>query len=238
MSAPQAASNVWEPCRCDWLPVCTRGVQLATQKRKYDCPPAVKCQYALAMFRLLVLSVVMLTQVLVQQTVAQVGTGAQATVTFNGTEFLHRWSKDGQHEFTPKGEDDLARWSSMVTINVHHGATTGDQLADVANRVLGNYQQAGKIIRTDSKPRTPKTEAEHLAVVMLPNPEFLEVAFARVLLHDGHGTVVVYSKRVYGAKAGNEMSAWLRQNGPDVEEALMAWTGIPSQAVLKALPTQ
>jgi hypothetical protein len=83
--------------------------------------------------------------------------GGAAALSFNGTEFIHRWSKDAQHEFTPKGEEDLARWNSMVTINVHDSARTGDQLAEVANRVLGNYQQAGKVIRTDSKPRTERT---------------------------------------------------------------------------------
>jgi hypothetical protein len=164
--------------------------------------------------------------------------GQSAALSFNGTEFIHRWSKDAQHEFTPRGEDDLAKWSAMVTINVHDSARTGDQLAEVANRVLGNYQQAGKVIRTDSKPRTEKSEAEHFAVVLLPNPAFMEPAFARFLLHDGRGVVAVYSKRFYGDTARSEMGEWLKKNGSDVERALMTWTGLPSPAVLKTLPKQ
>lgn len=163
-------------------------------------------------------------------------TARPLTLSFDGQDYVHRWSKNGQHEFTPPADTDLSKWTAMLTINVHKSAKTGEQLADVANRVLGNYQKAGKIVRTDSKPRTKDAEAEHLAVAVLGDPKFLEAAFARFLLHDGRGMVVVYSKRVYGAKAGDEMSAWLQQHGPDTEKLLMAWSGIPSLAVLKALP--
>ncbi len=162
--------------------------------------------------------------------------GATATLSFKDTEFIHRWSQAAQHEFTPKGDDDLTKWNTMVTLNAHEAATTGDQLAQVANAVLANYQKAGKILRTDSKPRTDKSEAEHLIAAILATPQFLEAVFARILLHDGRGIIVVYSKRVYGAKAGNEMSAWLAQNGPATEEALMEWRGIPTRDWIKALP--
>jgi hypothetical protein len=158
------------------------------------------------------------------------------TITFAGSEYLHRWSKGGQHEFTSEGQEDLTKWITMVTVNVYESARTGEQLAEIANQVLGNSQQAGKIVRTDSKPRTDKSEAEHLAVAVLGTREFLEAVFARFLVHDGRGISVVHSKRVYGAKAGNEMSAWLEKNGPDTERALMAWTGIPRLATLSALP--
>jgi hypothetical protein len=164
--------------------------------------------------------------------------GAAAVVSFNGTEFIHRWSKNAQHEFTPKGDEDLAKWGSMVTINVHDWARTGDQLAELANRVLGNYEQHGKVIRTDSKARTEKSEAEHVAVALLPGSGFLEAAFARFLLHEGSGIVVVYSKRFYGEKANYQMGMWLKSSGSEVEKALMAWTGLPSQAAIKALPQQ
>jgi hypothetical protein len=158
------------------------------------------------------------------------------TITFAGNDYLHRWSRGGQHEFTPKGQEDLTKWTTMVTVNVYESARTGEQLAEIANKVLGLYQQSGKMVRTDSKPRTDKSEAEHLAVAVLGTPEFLEAVFARFLVHDGRGLSVVHSKRVYGAKAGNEMSAWLEKNGPDTESALMAWTGIPRLAALRALP--
>jgi hypothetical protein len=63
-----------------------------------------------------------------------------APLSFGGVDYMHRWSKNGQNEFTPKGQEDLARWQDMITINVHEGVVNGDRLADRANRVLGNYQ--------------------------------------------------------------------------------------------------
>ncbi len=159
-----------------------------------------------------------------------------ATLSFDGTAYFHRWSSQGQNEYTPQGEEDLSAWKSMVTLNVHDWARNGDQLADLANRVLGNYQANGKILRTDSRPRTKDHEAEHFAAVVLGQPKFLEAAFARILLVEGHGLVIVYSKRFYGAAVGNEMSAWLDKNGAATEKTLMSWTGMPSLAAVNALP--
>jgi hypothetical protein len=34
------------------------------------------------------------------------------------------------------------------------------------------------------------------------------------------------------------MGVWLQQNGSNVEAALMSWTGLPSVAVITALPQQ
>ncbi len=158
------------------------------------------------------------------------------TLRFDGVDYLHRWSKDGQNEFTPKNDPDLAAWRDMVTVNVFEAVRTGEQLAEVANKVLGNYQARGKILRTDSKPRTADRSAEHLIVAALGDPAFLEAAFARLLLVDGAGYVVVRSHRVYGKAAGPAMSDWLKANGPQVEKALMEWGPMPPRDALKRLP--
>lgn len=158
------------------------------------------------------------------------------TVNFRGTEFVHRWSKAGQHEFTPPAEADLTKWREMVTVNVHATAVTGERLALVANSILANYQKRGKILKTDSKPRAAGREAEHLIVAVLGDPNFLEAAFVRVVMVERVGYAAVYSHRVYGAKAGPAMGAWLQANGAQVEAALMAWPALPGAARLNALP--
>lgn len=158
------------------------------------------------------------------------------TLRFDGVDYLHRWSKDGQNEFTPKSDPDLAAWNDMLTVNVFESVRTGEQLAEVANKVLGNYQARGKVLRTDSKPRTADRPAEHLIVAALGDPAFLEAAFARLLLVDGAGYVVVRSHRVYGKAAGPAMSDWLKANGPKVEKALMEWDALPPRDALKKLP--
>jgi len=158
------------------------------------------------------------------------------TLTFGGTSYFHRWSKNGQNEYTPEKDKDLSRWQDMVTIDVHDSVHDGEQLATLANSVLTNYQGHGKIIRTDSVPRTPQRPAEHLIVAVLGNPELLEAVFARVVLVDGVGVVAVYSHRIYGKGVGNPMSEWLQSKGPAIEKTLMSWSAIPSPKALKALP--
>lgn len=158
------------------------------------------------------------------------------SVVFRDVEYQHRWSKGGQNEFTPQGQEDLSSWRDMITLNVHESVTNGDQLAETANKILTNYQHAGKILRTDSKPRTPDHPAEHLVVAVLGNPAFLEAVFARFALVDGVGTVTVYSHRVYGKSTGQAMSEWLKTNGPQVESALMSLEKLPTPVSLKALP--
>jgi threonine dehydrogenase-like Zn-dependent dehydrogenase len=167
-------------------------------------------------------------------------TDAQAketmTLNFRGSDFVHRWSKDGQNEFTPRSDSDLATWRDMITVNVHESVANGDQLAELANRILTNFQRRGKILRTDSKPRTVGRPAEHLIVAVLGDPNFLEAAFARCALVNGVGLVTVYSHRVYGQAAGPATSEWLKINGSQVEKTLMDWEQLPSAASLKRLP--
>jgi hypothetical protein len=157
-------------------------------------------------------------------------------LTFNGTDFFHRWSQKGQHEFTPMGDEDLKAWKDMVTINVHDRARTGEALADVANRVLANYKANGHIMRTLSKPRTDTSEAEHFIAAVLQAPQIFEVAFARLLLFEGRAVVAVYSKRFYGNAAQSEMTTWFKANAVLIETVLVSWNGIPSRDTLNRLP--
>ena len=64
---------------------------------------------------------------------------------FDGDDYFHRWSKAGQHEFTPKNDTDLNAWRDMVTINVHRNAADGDGMARMANGILGNYRRHGRL---------------------------------------------------------------------------------------------
>jgi hypothetical protein len=174
------------------------------------------------------------------------GTGARAqaratpaagapTLDFRGVSHVHRWSREQQHEFTPADDADLKQWRDMITLNVHPSVRDGEALAEVANRVLGNYQQHGKILQTRSTPRSASRPAQHLIVAVLGNPQLLEAAFARCLLHDSTGLVVVVSHRIYGQAAGPAMSRWLSEHGAQVEQALMAWDKLPRMAALQTL---
>ena len=163
-------------------------------------------------------------------------TTAKPAFVFAGIEYFHRWSANDQHEFTPKGQQDLDKWSDMITMNAYPSAHDGDALAAKANAVLENYKSHnGRVLRTNSVPRTPDRPAEHLIAVVFGRPNFIEAAFARFKLVDGVGCSIVYSHRIYGEKVGDQMSAWLKDNGPKREKMLMSWTDIPSPASLREL---
>lgn len=149
------------------------------------------------------------------------------TLSFGARDYLHRWSKEDQHEFTPVGQEDLSSWEDMLILNVNHDVWDGDDLAAYANRVLSNYRAHGRIVTTDSVRRTRKRPAEHLIVAVFKTPEFLEAVFNRLLLFDDTGLSIAASHRIYGADSGDAMSAWLEQNGPARRETLMKWKSIP-----------
>ncbi|MBS1724342.1 MAG: hypothetical protein JSS66_15475 [Armatimonadetes bacterium] len=155
---------------------------------------------------------------------------AEPDFTFSGTPYFHRYSKDNLHEYTPK-DQTVDKWSDMMTFNVYSQVKDGEALATSANNVLGAYKEAKAIVvKTDSVPRTESKPAEHLIVVLFPQPAFIEAAFARFKMHEGHGVSLVYSHRIYGAKAGDAMSEWLKGNGARVEKALMDWKAVPKSA--------
>jgi hypothetical protein len=143
---------------------------------------------------------------------------------FRQVNYFERWSKDEQREFTPEKQEDLNRWTDMMTLNGYPDVRDGDALATTANAVLENYKNhQGKVIKTDSVARTPDRPAEHLIVVRFDRPGFVEVAFARFKLEGNKGRSFVYSRRLYGEKAGERTSTWMAANRGDVEKALMEW---------------
>src|SRR4051812_8183988 len=156
---------------------------------------------------------------------------ASPAFSFRQIEYFHRWSQGNQHEFTPAKQEDLEHWSDMVTINDYPGVDEGEKMAGTANAVLGNYKRAkGKILKTSSVPAIDERPAEHFIGVLFSRTDFHEAAFARFKLVDGKAHSFVYSHRIYGDKAADQMNDWLKANGEKVEKVLMDWDP-PAKAV-------
>jgi hypothetical protein len=152
---------------------------------------------------------------------------------FQKVDYFHRWSQGTQHEFTPAKQEDLEHWTDMITINVYPGVDDGEKMAGTANAVLGNYRtHQGKILKTSSVPATDERPAEHFIAVRFNQPDFVEVAFARFKLVEDTGHSFVYSHRIYGNKAVDEMNAWVKANGEKTENALLDWDP-PADAISK-----
>lgn len=157
-----------------------------------------------------------------------------AAFSFSENKYFHRYTKGDQHEYTPNSQEDLNAWTEMVTINLYRRVRAGEALAATANAVLENYKAHGAVVvKTASVPRTKAKPAEHFIVVSFNRPEFIEAAFARFRMHNGFGCAVIYSHRVYGINAGNEMRAWLAKNGLVTEKNLMTWDAMPKLEALK-----
>lgn len=158
------------------------------------------------------------------------------SLSFRGKRYVHRWSKASQHEFTPADDADLNHWTDMLTLNVHGSVHSGEALAQVANGVMANYQRHGKVLQTRSTPRSATQPAEHFMAAVLGRPDVLEAAFARCVLVENTGLVLVASHRIHGQKVGPAMSEWLADKGDATERALMAWNHWPSLDSLQRLP--
>ena len=78
---------------------------------------------------------------------AALGPAAAAeTLVLGGVEYEHRWSRNGQHEYTPAGQEDLERWRDMLSLVVR---------SDVADGGRGEVRQSmGAARRRDGAVRT------------------------------------------------------------------------------------
>jgi hypothetical protein len=158
------------------------------------------------------------------------------TIKFNDTDYIHRWSENTQHEFTPDGQTDLSKWKDMITINVYPQVKDAEELANIANNILGAYQKYGaNILGTNSLPKTPARPAEHLIVAIFAQAGYFEFVQARIIIVDGVGASIIYSHRIYGSDIADKMGEWIQKNAPALEEKLMSLEDIPTSRELESL---
>lgn len=155
---------------------------------------------------------------------------------FGGLEYQHRWSQRGQHEFTPEGQEDLARWQDMLTVNVHEAVTSDEQLKELAMSVLSNYRRVGKVLRAASGAKSERDSVEYFVAALLGNSQSMEAVFARIVLINNTGFVLARSRRGYGSDAAQRIGEWVQSNGTSIERSLLEWNSVPFVANLKKLP--
>ena len=97
---------------------------------------------------------------------------------------------------TPRGRGGPLGLDEHGHDRLHDWAWNGDQLAELANRVLGNYQARGR-----SSARTPGrargTRKPSTSRPPSSRTRFLEAAFARMLLAEKPEVVIVYSRALW-----------------------------------------
>ena len=147
--------------------------------------------------------------------------------------FFHRFTKNDQHEYTPASQRDLTAWTDMVTILVYRKANDDKKLAAIAESAREKYKAVGRVLRAETVLNADSKSTEHLTVVVVGTPMYLEAVFARFRMQEGIGTAAIYCHRIYGDKVGDQMSAWLRKHGVATENSLLAWSQMPKLSELK-----
>jgi hypothetical protein len=163
-----------------------------------------------------------------------------ATVSFHGETYFHRWSQNGQHEFTPSGQADLKRWKDMVTVRVFEQVTNEAQFTGMVRATVANYKKVGVINRVMERPKkTPDGVDEVVVVATLRAGNIIEFVAARFLMRDGVGTLYVASHREYTDDQGIDSTLegdYVKNKLGRVVNALAVWDGAPALDALRALP--
>jgi hypothetical protein len=161
---------------------------------------------------------------------------ATVTLNFGGVEYVHRTTLNGRSDFTPASQPGMASWRDRVTIVVRENVTSPDQLSGIASNLVGTVSDLGEVVSAKSMPNARTQETEHFFAARLQGKGFTQASFARLALVEGKAMVIVYSHRSYGEHSTETSTGWMDRNGDAIERELMAWTGMPKLAQLRALP--
>jgi hypothetical protein len=157
-------------------------------------------------------------------------TAATPELQFNGTGYFFRWTNDRLFEFTPRGQEDLDKWTEMVSVVADREANSPDKLAGWANGLLGGYKAKHGLLRTNSIPATPQDPAQYFIAGILMATGVVECVFNRFLLMHDVGYDFIYSHRYYGADMKQNTAQavdWIKANGPAIESAVMKFAPVP-----------
>lgn len=182
--------------------------------------------------RILLLSLFLSLTLISDNVIArEVGARESSIITFDGQEYLYRWSSEDLHEYTSGDQSVTGQWTDMVTINYYPVVSTAEDLSVVAEAVLSNYEDAGGIVLgVESIPRTKSKAAEHIVAVVFGGPDTAEFALVKFQLHDGIGASIAYAHREYGADVENTINDWMEGNGTRLQDRITKFSDLPPSA--------
>ncbi len=147
---------------------------------------------------------------------------ATAKVTFRGTEYLLRSSHGNVYDFTPRGQEDLATFTDMLSLDLYPSAHDQEALATITSRVQGVAQGAkATILRTISVSASGQQPGEHFLAAVMPTPHGVDFDAIHFVLVDKEAVGVFYTHRSYGESAAGTTSAWVTKNAAEVEQAVL-----------------
>ena len=154
---------------------------------------------------------------------AQQRGAAPASLDVDGQRFELRWSNGAQFEYTPKGEEDLQRWTRMVTLQHVPAVRDAPGLRQYTQALSAQFRTIGRVIVDDCLPSIPTGE-ECRAVAVLRAPGVSEFVVNRTVLIDGRAVNASIARRIYGADADARQLAYAKSAaGTTTALAAMQW---------------
>jgi len=161
-------------------------------------------------------------------------------VSFDGVEYFHRQSANGQHRFTPKGQEDLLSWKNMLTVIDLPQATSIEKLLELAGDLPSPYRNLGDIIGGDIAPAIGSTP-EAFALVFererlnADSSDFVTVEYsiAKIYMSGRTGVLAIYSHRAYDADCVDRFQARIPENMVSATKALRIWDSEQTRELLQ-----
>lgn len=159
-------------------------------------------------------------------------------VMFLGKEYFLRSTKDGQYVFTPGGQEDLQRWTDMITLRYFPEITEGKSLAaktiewwDYCHTTRDHIFEINFVPRIDEMPSPDNALYVICTLRNKPYNDYDEFEFTALRIVEGVGAVSTYSHREYraGLVSLEQNFAWMKKNKP-VNEAWFGWDGVSAYA--------
>ena len=159
-------------------------------------------------------------------------------VVYLGTKYFLRSTKDGQYVFTPDGQEDLQRWTDMITLSYFPQITEGKSLAAKALEWWSHCRSMrARILDINYVPRidlmATRDNALYITLTLLAKPDndYDEFAFTALRIVEGVGAASTYAHREYrtGLVSPEKDFAWAQKNRP-VDEAWYGWDGVSEYA--------
>lgn len=126
------------------------------------------------------------------------------------TVYEHRWSDGDFHEFTPTGQDDLDRYSEMITLPPSPaGRTAADLERYTDEKATTTRTRGGEVLSQRCEPATPTHVPDCTLLVVYAKPDHVELAVSKHMAAAGTIVPVLFAHREYGEGAGQRAQAWM-----------------------------
>jgi len=162
-------------------------------------------------------------------------------VVYLGTKYFLRSTKDGQYVFTPDGQEDLQRWTDMITLSYFPQITEGKSLAAKAiewwshcRSMRAHFFDLNFVPRIDLMPSRDNALYVASTLIAQPDNNYDEYAFTALRIVEGIGAISTYTHRNYRTRQALQetwQETWrIGYESRAVHQGWYVWSGVSEYA--------